>query len=177
VVVSQGKRDFEALQELIALEEVPSKIQRLVGMIQLLVMFTQSIFITFLSQSDHPVLVETIIAIILDGVALQGQQIIGLAFAAVLLGPQTWSTLPKLFSALKDQVRATALLNLSPLLCDYFNPVIGNWICENWRSLEGQTLELVRALKETPSQFTNEILSISTIVDVSGHLKEFIQAC
>jgi hypothetical protein len=35
----------------------------------------------------------------------------------------------------------------------------------------------VQALKEKPSQFTKEILSISTIVDVTGHIKDFIQAC
>jgi hypothetical protein len=72
------------------LESIPSSIKRALTLIPLLPVLIQPLFYHTLNTGEHPNLLLTIASLLQEAVDLKEQELVGLAFAAVILGHSSW---------------------------------------------------------------------------------------
>lgn len=73
-----------------------------------------------------------------------------MAVVSVLLGGTAFEGLPKMLTSIDSETRTEVLDNMGCHLKKYFLRESVNWMTENWKFLESQTLDIVKYIEKTP---------------------------
>lgn len=145
-------------------------------LINLLPSLTQEMLIRHISHEKNkcPVVYEVVHAIQAQIADRTVEEATAVALLAITLGGTNWNYLSEMFSHISSENTKVIQSRLRVLLKRRYPDALADWISDNCTQLKEHQLQLLRYLDDFGTPRPDTILTVSSVVDLSGKVDEFV---